>query len=77
MNILIFGANSLLGRNLVDCLSKKHKVYASVRNQKEVKFSKNENITTIESDLSNFETSCLPENIDAIIKANRLSAEVP
>ncbi len=66
MNILIVGANSLLGRNLVDCLSKKHKVYACIRNQKEVKFSKNENIITIESDLSNFETSCLPENIDAV-----------
>ena len=66
MKILIIGANGLLAKNLVDSLSREHKVYASIRNQKEVKFSKNENITTIESDLSNFETSCLPENIDAV-----------
>ena len=66
MNILIVGANGLLGRNLVDCLSKKHKVYACVRNQKEVKFITNQNVAIIQTDLSNFDISILPQNIDAI-----------
>ena len=36
MNILITGANGLLGRNMVDILSVEHKVHAVVKSKDEI-----------------------------------------
>ena len=47
MNILITGANGLLGRNMVDALSVEHKVYAVVKSKDEIKFKLNQNIFII------------------------------
>lgn len=66
MNILVVGANSLLGRNLVTSLSENHHVYACVRSKETIKFIHNSNITVIESDLAKFDVEILPKNIDAI-----------
>ena len=51
--ILITGANGLLGRNLVELLSKKYKVYALVQDKKKIKFKINKNISILEIDLAN------------------------
>ncbi len=64
MNILIFGANGLLGQNLVKRLSENHYVYAAVRNNN--KIINTENINTIEIDLANIDETALPKGIDAI-----------
>lgn len=66
MNILITGANGLLGRNLVEMLSTEHQIYAIVRTRKNIYFKCNHNITIIETDLNNLDLTVLPENIDAI-----------
>lgn len=66
MNILVVGANSLLGRNLVNDLSENHKVYATVRNKDKFNFNLNNNIEAIECDLFNFNSDNLPNNLDAI-----------
>lgn len=66
MNILIVGGNSLLGRNLVKILSKEHKVYATVRDKRDLKFELNNNIIVVEIDLSQIKLSELPKKIDAI-----------
>lgn len=66
MNILITGANGLLGRNLVELLSTEHQIYAVVRTRENTYFKCNQNIIIIEADLSNFDLTLLPHNIDAI-----------
>jgi len=66
MNILIFGANGLLGRNLVRLLSKKHHVFASVKKHAKLNFKPNKKITVIEIDLLKIDTKVLPSNIDII-----------
>lgn len=66
MNILITGANGLLGRNLVEMLSAEHQIYAVVRTRENTCFKCNQNITIIETDLNNLDLTVLPENIDAI-----------
>lgn len=66
MNILIVGANSLLGRNLVELLSKEHKIYATVRDCSSLKFQKNDNVSVIEMDLTDFSAEILPDKIDAV-----------
>ena len=65
MNILIIGGNSLLGRNLVAQLSVKHRVYVSVRDKKFLKF-KEDGISVIEIDLTDFDENSLPKEIDVI-----------
>lgn len=66
MNILITGANGLLGRNLVEMLSAEHQIYAVVRTRENTYFKCNQNITIIETDLNNLDLTILPEKIDAI-----------
>jgi nucleoside-diphosphate-sugar epimerase len=66
MNILIIGANGLLGRNLVNILSKKERVFALVRNKNILNFEINENVEVIEMDLLNVDVSKLPNNIDSV-----------
>lgn len=66
MNILITGANGLLGRNLIDKLSHEHTIFALVRDEEKILFDKNKNVTTIVMDLKNFDSSQLPSNIDVI-----------
>jgi len=66
MNILITGANGLLGRNLVEILSKKHRVFAVVKKKNQIKFKLNKNISVIETDLCNLVVKKLPKNIDVI-----------
>lgn len=66
MNILVTGANGLLGRYLVELLSKKHKVFAIVKNIEKLNFEINENITVLEMDLSIINLEVLPKHIEAI-----------
>ena len=67
MNILVTGANGLLGRYLIDILSNSgHIVFALVKDKSKLNFDKNQNINIVEMDLSNIELSKLPQNIDAI-----------
>lgn len=66
MNILVTGANGLLGRYLVEFLSKKHKVFAIVKNIEKLNFEINENITVLEMDLSIINLEVLPKHIEAI-----------
>lgn len=64
MNILIMGANGLLGKKLVEKLSRDHNIYAVVKSKNEVAFNKN--IKIIESDLANFTIDILPNDTDVI-----------
>lgn len=66
MNVLVTGANGLLGRNLVNILSVKHTVFAIIRNKSKVNFLLNDNVKIIEIDLLDFSEDILPVNIDAI-----------
>jgi nucleoside-diphosphate-sugar epimerase len=66
MNVLITGANGLLGRNLVNKLSKEHRVYAVIRNKEKINFLLNKNIFLIELDLYNVDLCLLPEAIDVV-----------
>ncbi len=66
MNILITGANGLLGVNLVNILSNKHIVYAIIKNKRKINFNVNSNVKIIEIDLLDFNEDMLPSNIDAI-----------
>lgn len=66
MNILIIGANGLLGRNLVRELSTEHTIYAIIRDKKIINFKLNNNIIIIESDLLELKFHTLPKNIDVI-----------
>ena len=66
MNILVTGANGLLGRYLVELLSKQHKVFAIVKNKEKLSFELNENISVLEIDLSDIDTRILPKDIDAV-----------
>ena len=66
MNILITGADGLLGRYLVELLSKKHKVFAIVKNKEKLNFELNENISVLEIDLALINTELLPKNIDVV-----------
>ena len=47
MNILITGANGLLGSELVNILSGRHKIFAVVEENSRLKFSVNHNIIII------------------------------
>lgn len=64
MNVLIFGANGLLGSVLVEKLNKTHKVYAVSRDENDFLSNKNTNI--INMDLTNVKLDKLPDKIDAI-----------
>lgn len=66
MNILITGANGLLGSELVNILSGRHKIFAVVEENSRLKFSVNQNIIMIQKDLSNFDTKDFPKDIDTI-----------
>ncbi|WP_297213215.1 MULTISPECIES: NAD-dependent epimerase/dehydratase family protein [Thermodesulfovibrio] len=66
MNILITGANGLIGRHLVALLSKKNKIYAIVREKTGIQFETNNNVFIKEMDLTKFDTQELPTKIDAI-----------
>lgn len=69
MNILVTGANGLLGSSLVNILkeSKENKIYALVKNStKTLNFEKKDNVEIIYADLSNLNISILPEKIDAV-----------
>jgi nucleoside-diphosphate-sugar epimerase len=64
MNILITGANGLLGKSLIDRLSKNHNIYAIVG--KHSTLEKSANITILKVDLVDLDTDKLPKYIDAI-----------
>jgi len=69
MNILVVGANGLVGRYLVKLLSEKDKdnlIIALVRDKKKLNFELSDNIIVIENDLGNMDLSLLPKNIDVI-----------
>jgi len=66
MNILVTGANGLLGRNLVEILSKEHKIYALIRNKNKLNFAINKNIYLIENDLVNIDLGVLPKDVDVV-----------
>ena len=66
MNILVTGANGLLGRYLVELLSNYHKVFAIVKDKKKLNFEMNENISILEIDLSKIDFQTLPQNIDVV-----------
>ena len=65
-NILIVGANGLLGRNLVDILSQTHTVFALVKKKNKIQFKLNKNIRVLEINLSNINNKKLPKKIDVI-----------
>tara|TARA_Y100000768_G_C23903461_1_gene646353 strand:+ start:189 stop:1079 length:891 start_codon:yes stop_codon:yes gene_type:complete len=65
-NILITGANGLLGRHLVEVLSQKHRVFALVKNKKKLQFKLNKNISILEMDLRNIDIKILPREVDVI-----------
>ena len=65
-NILITGANGLLGRYLVEVLSQKYNVFAVVRNKKKLQFKLNKNISVLQMDLSKINLNILPSKIFAI-----------
>jgi nucleoside-diphosphate-sugar epimerase len=65
-NILIVGANGLLGRNLADTLSQTHTVFAMVKKKNKIHFKLNKNITVLEINLSNIDKKKLPNKIDVI-----------
>ena len=65
-NILIAGANGLLGKSLVEILSQKNNVFAIVRSKKKLNFKLNKNISVIEMNLCKINTKILPKKIDAI-----------
>ena len=66
MNILVTGANGLLGRYLVELLSNYHKVFAIVKDKEKLNFESNDNISAIEIDLSLIDTKLFPKNIDVV-----------
>jgi UDP-glucose 4-epimerase len=66
MNILITGANGLLGRYLVEFLSTQHKIFAIVRKKEKINFQLNNNIFVIEMDLTFVNINLLPNNIDIV-----------
>jgi nucleoside-diphosphate-sugar epimerase len=66
MNVLITGANGLLGRNLVNNLSREHQVYAVIRDKGKINFELNKNINLIELNLYDMDLTYLPEDIDVI-----------
>lgn len=66
MNILVTGANGLLGRYLVKSLSKEHKVFAIVKDKEKLNFEMNENISILEIDLSKIDFQTLPQDIDVV-----------
>ena len=66
MNIFIFGANGLLGQEIVKNLSKKNKVYAIVRNSFPIDFKNNKNIEILKIDLSKSNKFKLPKEIEVI-----------
>ena len=66
MNILVTGANGLLGRYLVELLSNYHKVFAIVKDKENLNFELNDNISAIEIDLSLIDTKLFPKNIDVV-----------
>lgn len=64
MNILITGANGLLGKNIISILSKQHKIYAIVG--KNSKLKEQENISILKIDLVDLDVDRLPQGIDVI-----------
>jgi len=66
MNILITGANGLLGRHLVNFLSKEHVVYAIIRDKSKINFELNKNISLIENDLTNIDLEVMPKDTEVI-----------
>jgi nucleoside-diphosphate-sugar epimerase len=67
MNILVTGANGLLGRTLCYLLAEDHKIFALIRDHEQFLLNLNhKNISPVIGDLSHFETIELPEEIDAV-----------
>ena len=65
MRILVTGSNGLLGQKIISLLLKDHKIFATVNKKNILKSHKNLRILQI--DLSNFQYTDLPKNIDFII----------
>ena len=66
MKIIVFGANGLLARNLVDQLSQHHQVIAVINHGRTPKFSRSKGVEIIHNDLANIDLSTLPSDIEAI-----------
>lgn len=65
MNIMIIGANGLLGRYLVDILKDNTNLFAVVKNKNKIKFEDNK-VNVVEIDLANFNVDTLPKSIDVV-----------
>ncbi len=66
MNILIIGANGLLGKELVEILSSEHKVYACIREEASNTLKETKNVEILNLDLYKLETFNFPSKIDSI-----------
>lgn len=66
MNILITGANGLLGTHLTQWLSREHHIFAVVKDIENIRFARNRNITLIETDLGRIDETIFPQQIDVI-----------
>lgn len=66
MNILVTGANGLLGKELVHKLSERYNVFAVVNHSNSLEFSKSTRIRIIHHDLAKPDFSELPKEIDMI-----------
>lgn len=67
MKILVVGANGLIGRLLVESMSKKNLVFALINIETTPRFKVNENIKVIYHNLVNLDTYELPIDIDSVI----------
>ena len=65
MNIMIIGANGLLGMYLVDILKDNTNLFAVVKNKNKIKFEDNK-VNVVEIDLANFNVDTLPKSIDVV-----------
>lgn len=64
MNILVTGANGLLGKALLNILRLEHKIYAIVGKNSILEEKKN--LSVLEMDLADLDVNELPKNIDVI-----------
>lgn len=67
MNILITGANGLIGSHLINLLQEDHYIYAIVRDQKNIKFNINKRTKVLELDLSTNFSFKIEDKIDCIL----------
>ena len=72
MKIIVFGANGLLARNLVERLSANHYVYAVINHGRIPKFIPSSSVEVIYNDLANIDLVRLPTDVEAIYYLHNL-----